>query len=225
MPEGRGTGTDGWGSAPDGSPVGLFARFPPDNDLAALQPVLRPGCTVLDLGCGAGRLANPLHQAGHLVTAVDMSAQMLVHVQGPEPVQADIAQLQLNRHYDVVLLASYLVNSSKRGEPLAFLTAAARHLLPGGRVLLQATRRSSFDSWRLGQSHRSGEFEVEPLRLDIVGQHVAATVRYRCGDQVWLHEWSDLLLTDAQLSALARRAGFDRPVRVGATDWWSATRG
>jgi tellurite methyltransferase len=45
----------------------------PSLEILDLVPKLRPGSSVLDLGCGAGRNALPFTRAGMIVTAVDMS--------------------------------------------------------------------------------------------------------------------------------------------------------
>ena len=46
------------------------------NDFLRLAG-LHPGESVLDMGCGAGHLAIPLAQAGHMVIAADFSEGML----------------------------------------------------------------------------------------------------------------------------------------------------
>jgi RimJ/RimL family protein N-acetyltransferase len=64
--------------APDGSPVALYLRLPERAAEAVLIHDLLPaGGTVLDLGCGTGRLAEPLARLGHPVTGVDNCPQML----------------------------------------------------------------------------------------------------------------------------------------------------
>ena len=54
-----------------------------------------PGASVLDLGSGPGRIANPLARAGHDVVAVDDSQAMLDHVEGATTVLADLWTLDL----------------------------------------------------------------------------------------------------------------------------------
>jgi Methyltransferase domain len=50
---------------------------------------------VLDLGCGTGRLAEPLARLGHPVTGVDNSPQMLAALRHAAGVCAEITTLQL----------------------------------------------------------------------------------------------------------------------------------
>ncbi len=42
------------------------------------------GASILELGCGAGRVTHPLVALGHPVVAVDESPEMLAHVRGAE---------------------------------------------------------------------------------------------------------------------------------------------
>lgn len=46
---------------------------PPNPEILELVPTLPPGAKVLDLGCGEGRLALPLAEAGFQVVGVDVS--------------------------------------------------------------------------------------------------------------------------------------------------------
>jgi len=66
-------------TAPDGSPVEVYLALSPEPDLTRVRSVLHPNCSVLDLGSGAGRIANPLAAEGHEVVAVDKSVEMRRH--------------------------------------------------------------------------------------------------------------------------------------------------
>jgi SAM-dependent methyltransferase len=98
---GRGAITD------DGCPVELYLRFPHQGEADLVHAAVPAGATVLDLGCGTGRIAHPLIELGHPVTAVDASAEMLAHVRGAHTVHSRIADLDLARPFDVVLMASH----------------------------------------------------------------------------------------------------------------------
>jgi hypothetical protein len=43
-------------TAPDGSPVPLYLRLRPAGESELISSVLRPGASVLELGCGPGRI-------------------------------------------------------------------------------------------------------------------------------------------------------------------------
>lgn len=123
--------------APDGSPVAVYAALPVEPEFSPVLAHLRPGWSVLDLGCGAGRLANELARRGHTVVGVDECRAMLARLApGIRPVEARIEELALGARFDVVVLASYLVNVPGRGRRRGLLEACARHVEDSGGVLL-----------------------------------------------------------------------------------------
>lgn len=67
--------------------------------------------SILDLGCGTGNHAHPLAARGYQVTGVDRSAEMLDKARaklgnqhGPQFVQGEIQELDLDHRFDVVLM-------------------------------------------------------------------------------------------------------------------------
>jgi SAM-dependent methyltransferase len=114
--------------APDGSPVEVYLRLPTRGEPELIASALRPGASVLEIGCGTGRLTHPLVELGFRVTAVDNEPQMLAHVRGAETVLADAASIELGRRFDCVLLASHFVNDADDRGRRALLAACARHL-------------------------------------------------------------------------------------------------
>jgi SAM-dependent methyltransferase len=114
------------GTAPDGSPVGLYSRLPELGEGEVVASVLPARASVLELGCGAGRITRQLVRLGFRVTAVDESPEMLAHVEDAATVEARIEGLELGRRFDAVLLASNLVNAEPP-QRLAFLETCRRH--------------------------------------------------------------------------------------------------
>jgi hypothetical protein len=55
-------------TAPDGSPVELYVRLRPAGEPELITSVLPSGASVLELGCGTGRIADALVALGHLTT-------------------------------------------------------------------------------------------------------------------------------------------------------------
>jgi SAM-dependent methyltransferase len=126
--------------APDGSPVPLYLALPGDDEAAVVASVAHAGATVLELGCGAGRVTRPLVALGFRVTGVDNSADMLAHVTGVTGVTtvlADLETLRLEQRFDVVVLASHFVNVVLDAERLAFLRTCAYHVRDDGAVLVE----------------------------------------------------------------------------------------
>jgi SAM-dependent methyltransferase len=125
------------GVSPDGSPVEVYLALPADPDLQVIRSAMSERCSVLDLGAGVGRLANPLAADGHRVVAVDNSPELRAHVHGPTTVVADIWSLDLAERFDVVLALSHLINSVSRDRRMRLLAVCRRHVRDGGRVLIQ----------------------------------------------------------------------------------------
>lgn len=95
----------------------------------------RPG-TVLDAGCGTGRVAIEL--AGHSieVTGVDVDPSMLATARdlGPDVdwVEADLRTLDLGRSFDVVVMAGNVVLFTPEGTEAEVVASVAGHVAPGG---------------------------------------------------------------------------------------------
>ena len=92
---------------------------------------------VVEWGAGAGRLAVPLAKAGHDVTAVELSENMVEVGQGKtrtvEWVTGDMRNARLDRYYGLAICAfnSFLCFLTP-DEALEFLRNAREHLAPGG---------------------------------------------------------------------------------------------
>ena len=192
------------GVAPDGSPVEVYRALPAEPDLGRLRSVLPAGCSVLDLGAGVGRLANPLAAAGHQVVAVDDSAEMLSWVDGPECIQADIWSLDLGRRFDAVLALSHLVNSSAPQRCVELLGVCRRHLRDGGVLIVQRYP----PAWRpTDGSSTNGAVEI---RLhDVVGDagRFSAAVTYSVGSRSWSQPFEAAIVDDSELASLAVATG------------------
>ena len=71
---------DSWAEVYDRVYEESFGNFYNDltaTTLSVIDELAFPGCDILDLGAGTGRLAIPLSQSGFQVTAVDASVGML----------------------------------------------------------------------------------------------------------------------------------------------------
>jgi SAM-dependent methyltransferase len=116
--------------------------------------------TVLDAGCGTGRVAVELARRGIDVTGVDVDAAMLDKARAKAPhlpwVVADLARLDLGRTFDVVVMAGNVMIFLAPGTEGEVVAAAARHLAPGGALV--------------------AGFSLDPGRLDLAtyDRHAAA---------------------------------------------------
>lgn len=121
----------------DGSLIELYRRMPPTGEPEQIEALLRPQSSVLELGAGTGRIADPLVALGHQVTAVDDSAEMLAGVRLARTVRARIEDVRLATRFDAVLLVTNLIHY--RGSHLrqAVLATVAHHLKPTGKAVIQ----------------------------------------------------------------------------------------
>jgi SAM-dependent methyltransferase len=205
-------------TAPDGSPVELYARLPELGEGDIVASVVPEGASVLELGCGTGRITRQLARLGYRVTAVDESAEMLAHMRGAEAVQAPIEGLELGRRFDAVLLASNLVNAEP-GRRHAFLDACRLHSdlvimegLPlswspedGETMLGDVLSRLGVDRFEDGVVHGEMEYEAE--------------------GKSWRHSFAmRVFADDAELEAALAEAGLRLERRLDAR-WFVVVTG
>lgn len=170
---------------PDGCAVDVYALLPPGREPQVIHDAIPAGASILELGSGAGRVTHPLVALGHPVTALDESAEMLAHITGAETVCAGIEGLDLGRRFGAVVLGSHLVNTPDADQRREFLLACARHVAPGGRVLIEQAPDvffAGFTTQRIQQGALSTTFRN--IRQPGPGL-LAMTIDYRAGDRWW----------------------------------------
>ena len=131
---------------------GFFAEFYDilhssyDADLKIyLELAKEHGDPLLELGCGTGRLLIPLAAAGHAVTGVDLSGDMLARCQEKldidgevtakrvSLVQGDIRRFELGRKFNLIMAAcNTILHCTTIPDLLAVFARAREHLAPGG---------------------------------------------------------------------------------------------
>ncbi|MBP7892260.1 MAG: class I SAM-dependent methyltransferase [Firmicutes bacterium] len=103
------------------------------------------GDPVLELGCGTGRLLVPLAAAGHAVTGIDLSRDMLTRcrekldIEGEATarrvslVQGDIRRFGLGRKFSLIMAAcNTILHCTSSQDLLAVFARAREHLAPAG---------------------------------------------------------------------------------------------
>lgn len=107
--------------------------------------------SVLDAGCGTGRVAIELASRGVEVVGVDIDPSMIEVARSKRPdlawVVADLADVDLGRSFDVVVLAGNVMIFLAPRTEARVLANAARHVEPGGALV--------------------AGFSLEPGRLDL----------------------------------------------------------
>jgi SAM-dependent methyltransferase len=114
----------------------------------ALEPWLTvpAGTRVLDVGCGVGRWSRLMAARGAQVLGVDLSPTMIAEARRRAAAEAvgddcrfavaDLATLDLKQCFDLVLGVTVLQHIVDTAAFSAALRAMARHLAPGGRMVL-----------------------------------------------------------------------------------------
>lgn len=103
--------------------------------------------SILELACGSGRCLLPLAALGHTVTGLDVSPAMLdlarrkaedADLAGRiELLTGDMRDFELGRRFGLAFIAlNSLMHLESRGEQLKALAGACRHLVPGGRLVV-----------------------------------------------------------------------------------------
>lgn len=208
---------------PDGCAVELYSLLPAGETPGLIHEAIPAGASVLDLGAGVGRIADPLVGLGHAVVAVDESPQMLEHVRDAETVCSRIEELRLEQGFDVVLLASHLVNVPDDSARASLLATCAFHLRPGGVVLVERFTRAWVDELAGGTNDSLGlRSELKVLERPHPG-FVTAAVEYQAGGRRWTQTFTTRGLDDDELSEQLAVVGLqlDRVLTADAT-WVSA---
>jgi 2-polyprenyl-6-hydroxyphenyl methylase/3-demethylubiquinone-9 3-methyltransferase len=142
---------------PDGSegmlhklnPVRLqYIRDQVDQHWALDETSLRPleGKSALDVGCGAGLLAEPLARLGARVTAVDAAPELIeaarAHAagQGLEIDYRAAAVEQIEGQFDLITAMEVIEHVA---DPASFLAAIAARLAPGGLLILSTPNKTA----------------------------------------------------------------------------------
>ena len=92
--------------------------------------------TVLDAGCGTGRVAIELARHGIEVVGVDVDASMLATARRLAPdidwIEQDLTRLDLGRSFDAVVMAGNVPLFTPAGTHEALVAGVARHVAPDG---------------------------------------------------------------------------------------------
>ena len=152
---------DSWAEVYDRVYAESFGTFYDDltaKTLSVINELAAPGCDLLDVGAGTGRLAIPLSQAGFQVTAVDASRGMLDVLKRKDPSalitthQSLVQELGLNRTFPfIACVFSVFCYLTTEDDLRNCIRAIASHLSDGGKALVDFTARISFQ----GMSYQS----------------------------------------------------------------------
>lgn len=109
--------------------------------------------TVLDAGCGTGRVAIELARRGIEVVGVDLDTSMLATARRRAPelqwVEADLSTFDLERAFDLVVLAGNVPLFTPPGTHAALVARCAAHVGPAGHLVagFSLDRGYGLDDW------------------------------------------------------------------------------
>ena len=163
-----------------------------EGEARLVDAIVPPGSSVLDAGCGQGRIAASLHRRGHRVIGVDIDPVLLTAARadnpGPTYLQADLANLDLAalghpEPVDAIVCAGNVIAFVAPGTEVDALRALRRHLTADGicvvgfqveryaladfdRDLVEAgfSLEQRFATWELRPWYDDAEFAVSFLR-------------------------------------------------------------
>jgi SAM-dependent methyltransferase len=145
--------------------------------------------SVLDAGCGMGRVAIELWRRGLDVVGVDLDPDLLERARRRAPtvpwVEGDLSGLDLQRTFDLVVMAGNVIPFVEPADRQGVVEACARHLVPGGRLVIGATLDATwptvddYDRWStpagLALAERFAGWAREPWTPE-GGHHYAVSV-------------------------------------------------
>ncbi|HUY66347.1 MAG TPA: class I SAM-dependent methyltransferase [Acidimicrobiales bacterium] len=95
--------------------------------------------SVLDAGCGTGRVARELARRGIEVLGVDVDTSMIDTARRLAPelnwVVADLSTLETNRRFDLVVMAGNVLLFTPEGTQADLVRSCARHIAEGGHMV------------------------------------------------------------------------------------------
>lgn len=155
------------------------------------EPSKLAGLRILDVGCGAGLLCEPLARRGAQITGIDAAARNVAAARSHAASQGiaidyrvgdPAAALRPDERFDVVLLLEVVEHVA---DVEAFVAAAGRHIASGGLLIVSTIDRT----WK-------------SFAVAIVGAEYVFRVLPK-----GTHEWRRFV-RPAELESAARRAGF-----------------
>lgn len=203
------TGTGPGSITPDGCAVELYARLSAGTEPDVIRSAVAPGASVLELGCGAGRVTHPLVGLGFAVTAVDESARMLERVRGARTVQSPIETLDLgDERFDAVVLGSFLVHTSDHRVREGLLGTCRRYVKDDGVVLVQREGADYHSDLPREREDRAAGCTIRILSAEPLGDGVdEVRAEYVFEDARWTQTFRSRALSVERFEACLEEAG------------------
>lgn len=218
--------------------------FGADTDFYLTLATELAASTIVDIGCGTGRLTCELARRGHRMTGVDPARAMLV-VARTRPdgervrwIEGDASQLD-DTGADLVIMTAHVAQIIRDDEGWrTTLDAAYRVLRPGGHIAFESrdprvadrAAGTAYQSRRRFEHPVVGSFDMWQQDVEVRGDLVRSELHYLvAGTGQELVSRNELRFrTEAELTGSLNRAGFRveqvfgewdrRPVGPGTTE-------
>ncbi len=155
-----------------------------DGEARFVDAMVGRGATILDAGCGPGRVGGRLAQLGHTVVGVDLDPALITAAEqdhpGPVWLVGDLAELDLAARgmvaeFDVIVSAGNVMTFLDPATRRQVLERLAAHLAPSGRLVVGFGTARGYDvdeffahaaSVGLRDELRLSTWDLRPLRDD-----------------------------------------------------------
>lgn len=207
----------------------MQAQVPPERTQAELELIVRiaelaPGSSVLDIGCGTGRIANSLARQGYLVTGIDTNQWYVdrarAQAAGPDVefrVQ-DMRNLTEEDAYEAALLWFNTFGYFDDATNMDVLRLVRRALNPHGVLVIEQHNRDwVIKNWQPTLMTRLGDdFFVDENTLDVIAGRTYNTRTYVRGGRVTgVAAMGSRLPAPSELASWLHSVGFDQVDFVG----------
>ncbi|MGL4197072.1 MAG: class I SAM-dependent methyltransferase [Allorhizobium sp.] len=198
---------------------------------------IKTPCRVLDIGCGTGSVTLRLANRGHTVTGVDPAQGMLQVARAKdreskvEWVQAPAAEFTLPDRFDLAIMTGHVFQVFlDDAETLAALRNIRRHMVPGGRLILESRnpQDKAWQGWAREKTREQrvidgiGTVEVHYQIKDVEGEHVTfdAVFTIEATGETLVSESRLRFAPVETIRGLLSAAGFGEVELLG---WWDGT--
>lgn len=206
--------------------AGMFAPEVLDPAVDRLCELAGDG-PALEFAIGTGRVAIPLRQRGVPVTGIELSSAMVQQLRTKVDdatipvVKGDMATAIAPGKFTLVYLVfNTISNLITQAEQVACFRNAARHLVPGGRFVIELWV-PELRALAPGRQGTVGKVEPGYILLDtydVLNQHVVSHhFRFGEGPEARLFRSPHRYIWPAELDLMAQLAGFELESRTA--DW------
>ena len=157
--------------------------------------------TILELGCGTGRVMQALRAEGFKVYGLDYDQRMLNYLKAQDPTApvflADLTDFQLGQEFALILLPCNTYSTLTSAQRRSALKSITKHLAPGG--IFGVSLPNPADLIEMGSSQESGM--EESFTHPASGSPVQVSSSWETREHTVTIYWHyDLLLADGRVT-------------------------